>query len=120
MLSEKMGTRFEAVADLSWSEVLQQARQGKIDIISAIAKSEERAEYLLFTEPYLKLPMVIVTRDDAPVIEGIQDLQGKTIAVMEDYITHSYLKRDYPNQQLLLLRRSAKHCRRLIRVRRMR
>jgi PAS domain S-box-containing protein len=97
-----MGTRFEAVEDLSWSEVLQQARQGKIDIISAIAKSEERAEYLLFTEPYLKLPMVIVTRDDAPVIEGIQDLQGKTIAVMEDYITHSYLKRDYPNQQLLL------------------
>jgi two-component system sensor histidine kinase/response regulator len=102
ILSGKMGTRFEAVGDLSWSEVLQQARQGKIDIISAIAKSEERAEYLLFTEPYLKLPMVIVTRDDAPVIEGIQDLLGKTIAVMEDYITHSYLKRDYPNQQLLL------------------
>jgi PAS domain S-box-containing protein len=102
ILSEKMGTRFEAVVDLSWSEVLQQARKGEIDVISAIVKSEERAEYLLFTEPYLKLPMVIVTRDDAPVIEGIQDLQGKTIAVMEDYITHSYLKRDYPNQQLLL------------------
>ncbi|MDX2499996.1 MAG: transporter substrate-binding domain-containing protein, partial [Deltaproteobacteria bacterium] len=102
ILSEKMGTRFEAVADLSWSEVLDQARQGNIDVISAVVKSEERAEYLLFTEPYLSLPMVIVTRDDAPVIEGISDLQGKTIAVMEDYITHSYLKRDYPNQPLLL------------------
>jgi PAS domain S-box-containing protein len=102
ILSEKMGTRFKAVGGLAWSEVLQQARQGKIDVISAIAKSEERAQYLLFTEPYLKLPMVIVTRDDAPVIEGVQDLHGKTIAVMEDYITHSYLKRDYPNQQLLL------------------
>ena len=104
ILTEKMGTRFEAVKDLTWSEVLQQARQGKIDIIPAISKSDERGEYLLFTEPYLKLPMVIVTRDDAPVIEGIQDLQGRTIAVMEDYITHSYLKRDYPNQQLLLFK----------------
>jgi PAS domain S-box-containing protein len=104
ILSEKTGTRFEAVRDLSWSEVLDQARLGKIDVISAIAKSEERAEYLLFTEPYLRLPMVIVTRDDAPVIEGIQDLQDKTIAVMEDYITRAYLKRDYPNQQLLLFK----------------
>ena len=104
ILSEKMGTRFEAVEDLSWVEVLDQARQGKIDVISAIVKSEERAEYLLFTEPYLKLPMVIVTRDDTPVIEGIQDLQGNTIAVMKDYITHSYLARDYPNQKLLLFK----------------
>jgi PAS domain S-box-containing protein len=104
ILSKKTGTRFEAVKDLAWSEVLTQARQGNIDVISAIVKSEERAEYLLFTEPYLNLPMVIVTRDDAPVIEGIEDLQDKTIAVMEDYITHSYLKRDYPNQQLLLFK----------------
>jgi len=102
ILSEKLGTRFEAARDLSWSEVLHQARQGNIDIISAIVRSEERTEYLLFTEPYLKLPAVIVTRDDAAVIEGIQDLRGKTIAVVEDYITHFYLKRDYPNQQLLL------------------
>jgi two-component system sensor histidine kinase EvgS len=104
ILSEKTGTRFEAVRDLSWSEVLDQARQGNIDVISAIVKSEARAEYLLFTEPYLNLQMVIVTRDDAPVIEGIQDLQDKTIAVMEGYITHTYLKRDYPNQQLLLFK----------------
>ena len=102
ILSEKMGTRFEALRGLSWSEVLDQGQQGKIDVISAIVKSKERTEYLMFTKPYLKLPMVIVTRDDAPVIEGIQDLQGKTIAVVEDYITHSYLKRDYPNQQPLL------------------
>ena len=43
ILSEKMGTRFEAVKDLPWKEVLDQARQGKIDVISAIVKSEERA-----------------------------------------------------------------------------
>lgn len=102
ILSQKMGIRIDPIGNLSWKEVLQQARQGKIDLISAIAKNEERAEYLLFTKPYLKLPMVIVTRDDAPVILGIQDLQGKTIAVIEDYITHSYLKRDFPDQHLLL------------------
>ncbi len=103
ILSEKMGTRFDAIRANSWTEVLQQARQGSIDIISAIAKSEERTEYLLFTEPYLKLPLVIVTRDDAPVTEGIEDLQGKTIAVVKGYITQDYLRQDYPKLELFLV-----------------
>ncbi|MDJ0811159.1 MAG: transporter substrate-binding domain-containing protein [Desulfobacterales bacterium] len=104
ILSEKLGTRFETVGARSWSDVLQKAKEGKIDIISAIVQSEERAGYLLFTEPYLRLPMVIITRDDAPVIEGIQDLKGRTIAVMENYISHAYLKRDYPDQELLVFK----------------
>ena len=55
----------------------------------------------LYSLPYLKLPTVIVIRDDAPVIEGIQDLADKKIAVVKGNIIHSYLKRDYPHQQLL-------------------
>jgi len=101
IFSEKMDIRFEALGNLSRREMLQQAKQGNVDVTSAIVASQERAEYLLFTEPYLKLPMAIVTRDDAPVIEGIEDLHDKTIAVM-DHITISYLKRDFPNQQLLV------------------
>ena len=104
ILTEKMGTRFETAGELSWSEVLQKARQREIDIIPAIVKSEKRGGYLLFTEPYLKLPMVVVTRDDAPVIEGIQDLKDRTIAVIEGVIIHDYLKRDYPDQELLLFK----------------
>ncbi len=104
ILTEKMGTRFETAGELSWGEVLQKARKGQLDIISAVVKSDERAEYLLFTEPYLRLPMVIVTRDDAPVIEGIRDLKGWTIALIEGFITHAYLKRDYPDQELLLFK----------------
>ena len=100
ILAEKMGTKMEPVKGLFWWEVLQHAQQGKIDIIPAIVKNKKRSEYLLFTRPYLKLPKVVITRDDAPVIGGIQDLQGKIIAVMDGCITISYLMRDYPNQQL--------------------
>jgi ABC-type amino acid transport substrate-binding protein len=102
ILSQHLGTRFEPVQGLSWEEVLQLAKEGKIDVVSAINQSEARARYLRFTAPYLRLPMVIVTRDDYPVIEGISDLHGKTIAVVKGFITEAYLKRDFPGQQLLL------------------
>ena len=102
ILTEKLGTVIEPVKGLTWGEVLEQAKKGEIDIISSVAKIEERTEYLLFTKPYIHLPMVVVMRDDAPLIEDIQNLKDKTIAVVKGYAIHSYLKRDYPEQQLLM------------------
>ena len=97
-----MGTVIEPVKGLTWAEVLDQAKKGGIDIVSTVAKTEERSEYLFFTKPYLNLPMVVVMRDDAPFIEGIDDLKDKTIAVVKGYAIHSYLKRDYPEHKLLM------------------
>ncbi len=101
ILNEKFGSSIEPVKGLTWEGVLDAARNGKIDVISAIAKTDKRAEYLLFTKPYLKLPMVVVTRDDAPFIDGIDDLEGKTIAVASGYVILDILQRDYPDQELL-------------------
>jgi two-component system sensor histidine kinase/response regulator len=102
ILAEKLGTVIEPVKGLAWVEVLDQAKKGEIDIVSAVAKTEERAEYLLFTKPYLNLPMVVVMRDDAPFIEGIDELKDKIIAVVKGYTIHSYLIRDYPDQKMLM------------------
>ena len=102
ILAGKLGTKIVPVKDITWFEVLSQAQKGEIDIVSAVAKTEERAEYLLFTKPYLNLPMVVVMRDDAPFIEGIDELKDKTIAVVKGYAIHSYLKRDYPEQKMLM------------------
>ena len=102
ILKKKLGVSITPVTGLTWVEVQQQARNGKVDIISAIVKSEERSRYLLFTEPYMKLPMVVVMHEDAPFIESLNDLSGTTIAVVKGYITHAYLKQDYPRQRLVL------------------
>ena len=101
IIAENTLLRFEAQPTLSRHEMIRKARKGEIDIVSAIDKNEERADFLLFTKPYLKLPMVIVTKEDAPVIEGIEDLQGKTIAVVEGNLIQDYLKQDYPDQSLI-------------------
>ncbi len=102
ILREKMGiSSIEAVKGLSWMEVLELAQKGEIDIVSAIVKNEKRAEYLLFTEPYLKLPIVVVMHESTPFIEGIHDLADTTIALVKGYVTQTYLQRDYPEQKHL-------------------
>lgn len=67
------------------------------DVITAIMPTEEREKVILFTKPFIQSPRFIFTRDDAPFISKIEDLFGKTVAVIKDYVTHKYLLEFYPD-----------------------
>jgi polar amino acid transport system substrate-binding protein len=86
----------------NWSQVMTDAQQHEIDLLPAITPSEERAQYLNFTQPYLHFPFMIFTRRDAPLVTSINDLTDLVVAVEEDYITIEYLTRDHPELQLKL------------------
>lgn len=103
ILNKRLNVEMVPQKGLTWSEVLDKAKNRELDVISAIVPSEEGSEYLHFTKPYMNLPLMVVTRDEAPYITGIGDLKGKTIAVVKGYVTEDYIKRDFPKQDLLLL-----------------
>jgi len=83
--------------EMSWDEMMQKSKKGEIDVIPCIVKTEERSEYLLFTEPYLKLPNVLVTRDDMPLLGDFSEMEGKKIAVIKGFADEEWLKKDFPN-----------------------
>ncbi len=102
-LEKTLSVRLQAEAGRTWTEMLEAVRSGEVDVISSIVANEERAEYLHFTRPFLEVPMVIATRDDAEYVESLDRLAGKTVAVIRGYIIQTYLERDHPDVDLLLL-----------------
>ena len=49
----------------SWDQVHEKAKSGKVDIIVAVYKTDERQRYLLYTDPYIKDPIgIFVTNKD--------------------------------------------------------
>ena len=92
-IMKALGLEVIVQKNLPWTEVLEKARSGQIDVIACAAKTVERETYLSFTMPYLSFPLVILTRKDAPFIGGIQDLHGKTLAVIEKNATIDRLKK---------------------------
>lgn len=103
ILNNRLGVEITAVKGLTWAEVLEKAKTGEIDVISAIVKTRERSEFLLFTDPYARLPLVMITRKDAPYIEGVEALKDGTIAIVRGYATQYFIERDFPDQDLLLV-----------------
>ncbi len=95
-LNGRLDIDMKPVTGLTWSQVLSKAKQREIDVIPCIARTQEREKYLLFTKPYLKFQSVIVTREDAPFISGLPDLSDKPVGVVQGYITHEVIGRDYP------------------------
>jgi len=82
LLEKKLNIRFTRVEVKNWSEVLQQFKGGKIDILPAIAKNEQRQEYMLFTQPHISTPGVIIS---AKHYNSVQELTGKKVGVVLDY-----------------------------------
>ena len=95
-LNEKLNLSMAAVPGLSWSEVLEKARNGEIDVIPGIQPTPEREQFLNFTNPYLYVPIVLVSREESNYLGGLDGLSGKKVAVVKDYLTEIYLRNNHP------------------------
>ena len=56
--------------------------------------------YMRFTRPYLKFPVVVITRADTPYVGSLKGLNWLRVAVVRDVAMHEFLARDYPDIQL--------------------
>ncbi len=83
---------------------MRAARAGKVDLIGSVGKTPEREGFLAFTEPYVKIPSVVITRKDQLNISGIASLRSRTVAVEAGFFAHEALKRRHPEIKLLEVR----------------
>jgi polar amino acid transport system substrate-binding protein len=70
----------------TWSRALEGARIGVYDGLATAWYSDERAQDLLFSEPYLTSQLIILQRRDNPNrYTSLQQLQGARLGVRADY-----------------------------------
>ncbi len=69
-----------------WKRILEGAKLGVYDVVATPWYSEERNEYLDFSEPYLENRIVFVKKKKSPFeYNSYEDLSGMMIGVVVDY-----------------------------------
>ena len=101
LISKKSGLKFEIYPDV-WSKTLNEMKSKKLDGLTCAVKTDERKKYLNFTNPYLSVPMVIITPESNKNIKTIDDLIGKTVSLTKGSYLHEWLKTKYPKINLHL------------------
>ena len=80
-IAKRMGIEVEIV-DQEWSGIFAGLAAGKyVAIIAPTTVTEERAQKMLFGEPYFEVNYQFLIRKGATQVDKLEDLSGKTIAV---------------------------------------
>ncbi len=105
LMQDRLGITFKPVGEqTSWTAVLEQARQNKLDVLPGIMSTPERQGFLAFTRPYLDFPIVILAHKGGAQPRTIKDLYGLKIAVVENYAPHELLRTHHPDLNLVAMR----------------
>lgn len=100
MLEKILGIKFEYDPTRAWPQTLEAVKRQEVAVVPAFVKSEARQQYLNFTVPYLSFPMVLATSNTVSFIESAEQLEGKTLAVVDGYWSHDVFKTLYPTIKL--------------------
>ncbi|MGD9173624.1 MAG: transporter substrate-binding domain-containing protein, partial [Desulfobacterales bacterium] len=95
LMAEKLDIKVDYITGPSWNEFLDLAKRKELDVVLNIVKTEDRMQYLLFTEPYIRNPNIIVSLQENPY-DTIQALFGKTVAFPKGFFYEEVLTKSFP------------------------
>lgn len=97
IISQKLNLDIRYVYYNSFQDVLEAAQRSQIDILPSVIKTPEREKYLLFTEPYISVPNVIITRKDIEIskIYPSNLYLFEKVGVQSGYAVGDYLREKY-------------------------
>ncbi len=97
LVGERLGLQFKLHVTRTWEESLAASQAGECRLMSFLNRTPERERWLIFTEPLLSDPNVLITREDHPFIADLATLSGKTMALPRGTAMMERLRSDYPN-----------------------
>lgn len=73
-----------------FSQILQDFKDGKIDVLINLAQSEPRRQFADFTVPHVTVNGAIFVRNGESGIDAESDLAGKSVVVLQADLAHDY------------------------------
>jgi len=96
LIQKRTGLRFQVLRLRNREEIFNAIREGRADLVGAATKTPQRSSFLLFTRPYLEIPLVIVARSKPDPDLTPDQLAGKKVSVVIRHVSEDYLPLTYP------------------------
>ena len=103
LIQRETGINFKVIYCKDWDEVLRKAGAREVDALPAAAQTPERKKYLLYSDPHIILPGVIITRQKVEETLTMEQLSRMKVCVVKAYVWQEFIERDYPDINLTLV-----------------
>ena len=102
LVERRLGITLKIDKERPWAKMVEAVKTRDLDAFSLVVKTPQRDEFVNFTRPYISFPMVIVTQDEEPYIDGIEVLRNRAVGVVKSYASHDLLAKNHPYLELSL------------------
>ena len=100
LIEKRTGLKFNYIHGYKWSQLLQMAKDKKIDLLPILTKTTTREKDLLFTsKSYLTIRDYLYSTNKT--YKTLNDLDGKSIAIEKGYAQEDFIKNNYPNIKII-------------------
>ncbi len=99
LVARKLGAQPTYLEAKSRAVIMTEIKSGKEGVVLALTETDERGEYMYFSEPFISLPAVIVTRKDFKHENRdltLADFNAKQVSITDGYAVMDYIKNNYP------------------------
>ncbi|WP_250655655.1 ATP-binding protein [Alkalimarinus coralli] len=97
LIEERLDYEFDINHKDTWNETLESLIDREIAGITAIAKTPQREDYMLFSEPYFSFPIVLVIREGLGFVTDLRELDDERVGVVKGYASYDYLIINHPD-----------------------
>lgn len=109
------GANLKTESSHDWYEVREKARRGELQAVMGIpSDSRYLGPEWVFSQPFISVPNVIVTRSDGGVVLGLADLQGKRVLLSDPERVRGYVLQQAPQARIIAARSAEQALQRLL------
>lgn len=101
LVSKRIGVPIRLVSTATWQETLEKSKSGKCDILSFVNQTPEREKWLVFTQPLLTDPNILITREEHSFVADMRALDNERMALPDGTAMLERFRKDFPNLQYI-------------------
>ncbi|MEA1920237.1 MAG: transporter substrate-binding domain-containing protein [Campylobacterota bacterium] len=103
LITAQTGITFSYKPSTSWPNVLENFKEGKIDMVPGIGDNAYESSLGLTSDTFVKFPFVLVTRNEEAFIDSLDEFENsdKAIAIPKQWTSYNYLVENRPNIKII-------------------
>ncbi len=95
LIEHRLNFKFDIVHIKTWDEVLRKAKNREIDVLCAFSKSRQREKWMVFTEPYIVIPTVILTRKSFKETLTLDKMKDMNVTFTKGWVIDDFLRDNF-------------------------
>ena len=103
IISDMTGVEFDYINGFTWPELVEGFKQGELAMLNSLYKTADNEDMGNFTDPFLQLPLVVVTQPGIGELAHIDELVGRTVAIPEGWFVIAAIKTHFPGIEVVEL-----------------